>query len=89
MTPFALACAGILIHGSADHIDVSGNSDLLYTEHVRLFHGKWNYNPRGVYDDGGQYQVTIARDRSRIWVQMDADDNPRDPGVMVRCRKVK
>lgn len=83
---FALICGGLMIAGNAAAVDVSGDSFYNYARpnSIRLtqYHGN-------VYDDGGQYQITIARDKKRAWVQTDTDDNPRDRGVELKCKRLK
>lgn len=76
-----LLCAGMLIHGNARAIEISGRNFNVVEQHMRLA----AVRPR-VYVDG-QYQIIIARNRNRVWVQLDRDDNPHDRGEMIHCKR--
>ncbi len=84
----ALVCAGLILTGDARYLTVSGDSFYNYMRPAGVV--RMTAVERGrVYDDGGQVQITISRDRKRVWVQKDADDNPRDRGVELRCVSYK
>lgn len=81
---FALVCAtGLLLSGNANHLIVSGNSlyNYMSPQYAVMVRVK-----RYVYTDGGQYQITLAPNHRRVWVQTDTDDNPGQRGIALRCR---
>jgi hypothetical protein len=84
---FILLCAGLLIFGGAKTIDVSGKS---FYNYMPQPHSHFNLKAirRNVYSDGGQYQLTLASDHKRVWVQLDTDDNPHDRGDELKCNKI-
>ncbi len=79
-----IICAGMIVVGNAHYIDVSGGNWNVIYQNVHLIRDRDN-----IYSDGGQYEITIAKDHKKIWVQLDVDDNPTDRGEMLRCRKWK
>lgn len=83
---FKILCAGMIITGNADNIVVIGSNDMLYAPRLKLSNNRWNGHAPGVYEDGGQLQITVARDRRHIWVNTDTDDIP-GRGTRLSCSK--
>lgn len=81
MSIFVLVCGALLVSVSNGTALLSGEQEDLYDDPVVLARAT-----RNVYTNGGQFELVISADRSRVWINADADDIP-GRGTMLKCRQ--